>query len=505
MEMSSRENEVTRLKALIETKPRNARLMSKLSCLLAEQERVCKSSKNEVDSPISPSNMQGNERDPLYWADKAIEIAPGKPFGYMALSLVHSDSPIRQENLRKAIQLSEGLASYRTTWIGLLVRSLVDLRQEESLLVRGSLGKAAPNHPSRRALSPSEEETYAKICSALENFWIDHGLSPHSADDTEFIIKREYRLGLFFRKMEPMLLYRSRSQSHFKRVLRYLPDEHEQWSLAQFWLATMDDDSGNDQTYVKAIQRCPKSYVVGLYSTFAEGFDTLLEKLAYQTPREMRFFIDEKVRKDSDRCFSRTVDLGCGTGLSGMAFRDCSKRLEGIDLSPEMVEKAKERGCYDKLVVGDIIEIFDEEKPMSTDDSHIIDPASLVIACDVFCYIGDLEPVFAKVHNALETGGIFAFSTELLVETSDSSDKKLPYQLHNAARFAHSQEYVEELAQYEGLFAIDGMKRVVLRKNRGENVSGLLSIIRKLLIQNTAEQNFTLVSRSISSLSQSYV
>ena len=34
------------------------------------------------------------------------------------------------------------------------------------------------------------------------------------------------------------------------------------------------------------------------------------------------------------------VDLGCGTGLTGAAFKPYAKRLVGIDLSPKMIEVA---------------------------------------------------------------------------------------------------------------------------------------------------------------------
>ena len=37
-------------------------------------------------------------------------------------------------------------------------------------------------------------------------------------------------------------------------------------------------------------------------------------------------------------------DLGCGTGLAGVAFKDMAKRLDGMDLSPAMIAKAASSG-----------------------------------------------------------------------------------------------------------------------------------------------------------------
>lgn len=45
-------------------------------------------------------------------------------------------------------------------------------------------------------------------------------------------------------------------------------------------------------------------------------------------------------------------NLRCGTGLMGPLLRAHVDLLEGVDLSSGMIEKAKERGCYDKLEVG---------------------------------------------------------------------------------------------------------------------------------------------------------
>jgi predicted TPR repeat methyltransferase len=49
------------------------------------------------------------------------------------------------------------------------------------------------------------------------------------------------------------------------------------------------------------------------------------------------------------------IDLGCGTGLMGPLLRPYVGRLEGVDLSAGMVQKAKDRGCYDKLDVGELV------------------------------------------------------------------------------------------------------------------------------------------------------
>ena len=63
--------------------------------------------------------------------------------------------------------------------------------------------------------------------------------------------------------------------------------------------------------------------------------------------------------------------------------------------------------CYDKLFIGDVEDIFCTIKRPN------IHKYDLVIACDVFVYIGDLRSVFDSVRkNLCEENGLFAFSTE---------------------------------------------------------------------------------------------
>jgi len=52
----------------------------------------------------------------------------------------------------------------------------------------------------------------------------------------------------------------------------------------------------------------------------------------------------------------RVMDAGCGTGLSGLVFRNLSQHLLGVDVSRRMVQKAQARAVYDELVVGDMAE-----------------------------------------------------------------------------------------------------------------------------------------------------
>src|SRR5262249_34468402 len=99
--------------------------------------------------------------------------------------------------------------------------------------------------------------------------------------------------------------------------------------------------------------RAPAAYVRHLFDQFAPAYDRrMLEELGYQAPAILRALF--AMLKGSEARNLAILDLGCGTGLSGAAFKGLAARLDGVDLSPNMIEAAKERGIYDRLEVADL-------------------------------------------------------------------------------------------------------------------------------------------------------
>ena len=53
----------------------------------------------------------------------------------------------------------------------------------------------------------------------------------------------------------------------------------------------------------------------------------------------------------------RAADLGCGTGRTGSWLRSRGVRhVDGVDLTPEMLERSGARGVYDRLVLAELAE-----------------------------------------------------------------------------------------------------------------------------------------------------
>jgi predicted TPR repeat methyltransferase len=153
------------------------------------------------------------------------------------------------------------------------------------------------------------------------------------------------------------------------------------------------------------------------------------------------------------------LDAGCGTGLCGPLLRPLACLLEGVDLSPLMLERARDTGLYDGLYCGDMVGYL-RVRPSSTD---------VIVAADVFVYVGDLKPVFSVARLALRGGGRFAFS----VEQHEGAEA---FVLRASGRYAHSRAGIESLAHSHG-FVIHEIAPGTLRQESGEDMRGLLVVL----------------------------
>ena len=160
-----------------------------------------------------------------------------------------------------------------------------------------------------------------------------------------------------------------------------------------------------------------RAYVRTLFDQYAPRFDEALQSLAYGGPALLREAI-EKVCPHA--MFDHMLDLGCGTGLAGAAFRPRVRRLTGIDLSPAMVARARAKEAYDRLETGDLLQFLVAEQS----NGGVYD---LVVAADVFVYLFDLAPVATAVAKALSPGGLFAFTVETHAGAGVELGQKLRY------------------------------------------------------------------------------
>jgi predicted TPR repeat methyltransferase len=201
----------------------------------------------------------------------------------------------------------------------------------------------------------------------------------------------------------------------------------------------------------------PRTMVTALFDRYAPIFDDHLSQVVdYRGPQLLRAAVpDGPGTHDLD-----VLDLGCGTGLCGLVFRDLARTLTGVDLSANMLTRAHDRAIYDHLVHGELVEVLSTARAAY----------DLILAADVFIYVGDLSPVFPAVSDALRAGGRFAF----VVEADDGTD----YVLRPTRRYAHPPEYIRALARSCGL-AERSSSRAFLRKHGDQPIEGDVYLLQK--------------------------
>ena len=230
----------------------------------------------------------------------------------------------------------------------------------------------------------------------------------------------------------------------YRKAIAMKPDSPD-W---QHVLAALTGDASAKTT--------PASYVRKLFDPYARDFDDhLVGQLGYRVPGQ---FLDAILAVAPGRKFD-ILDLGCGTGLCGVRFRDVAKSLTGVDLSPAMIAKAGARGIYDRLMTADIAEALRGE------DCH-----DLILAGDLFVYVGDLGATFREAALVLRRGGLFAFS----LERHDGEG----FVLHSKVRFAHSLAYIRGLSHTHG-FAELTVREIAVRKSGAEDVPGWIVVLQK--------------------------
>jgi predicted TPR repeat methyltransferase len=183
----------------------------------------------------------------------------------------------------------------------------------------------------------------------------------------------------------------------------------------------------------------PEDYVKSLFDQYAGHFDQhLVENLRYRVPA----LLDAAIRRHLASEQMDTLDAGCGTGLCATYLRAYSRTLAGIDLSQGMLDRARELTLYDHLACRELTAFLSESAGRY----------DLIVAADVFGYIGDLAEVFEHTSSALRPHGLFCFT----VEAGSDQD----YTLGHSQRYAHSLDYVRRLALGAGFDVLEAEQQV---------------------------------------------
>lgn len=237
---------------------------------------------------------------------------------------------------------------------------------------------------------------------------------------------------------------RETSREYLKQALVINPEDR----VSSHMLHALDGDT--------QAQTSPE-YAHNLFNNYALYYDQHMQgTLGYSIPQHIaRTTHQLELPKQT-----QTLDLGCGTGLTGSVLREMSHHLTGVDIAPKMLAQAKEKGIYDELAEAEL-QVFLEGCEKSYD---------LIVAADVLPYLGDLEVLFSTIYQHMNTDGYFVFTTEI--------SEKEPWFLQTSARFSHQMEYIKKLAE-QNHFQLVNQERVPARIQNQHPLEVMLYVMKK--------------------------
>ena len=105
---------------------------------------------------------------------------------------------------------------------------------------------------------------------------------------------------------------------------------------------------------------CHNYNKVEIYDQWADTYENYVESIGYNGPKNFSKVFKNLAKEGN----IRVLDFGCGTGLLGNEIKNLfSNEVEliGVDISDNMISKAEEKGCYNKIFNANLDELCVEE------------------------------------------------------------------------------------------------------------------------------------------------
>ncbi len=366
----------------------------------------------------------------------AIERDPGMAGAHFNLGRLLQENeraPEAIESLRRTVELQPGELS-ALTCLG------------DALFAQRRLGEALRHYRDAVALAPGDAEAEYNVARTLE-FMARHA---DAADCYRRSVELEPGNDAAREGLARALHAGGRDDDALKSLHEWLAHDPGN-AVAQHLLAALGG--------AEAPERAADEYVRDTFDRFAADFDRTLGRLGYRAPELCAAALAAAVGEPAGAL--AVLDAGCGTGLCAPLLRPWARTLAGVDLSPGMLARARERGGYDTLAEGELT-------------AHLAaHPAAwdAIVSADTFCYLGALAAPLAAAHDALVPGGWLVCTLEH-DETADT------FRLHDHGRYAHAESYVRAAFAQAGFETI-ALARETLRMESGAPVAGLVVTARR--------------------------
>jgi len=135
---------------------------------------------------------------------------------------------------------------------------------------------------------------------------------------------------------------------------------------------------------------------VKLTNEFAPGYDVYVSDKTWKGPEIIFDLLSPYLHKDD-----LLMDLGMGTGLASIAFKNAGLRIYGMDGAEEMIKQCKKKNIAEEIFLSDL----------ASANFHFPDIIfNQVISNAVFHMIGDLGQIFKETSKHLKYKGYFCFT-----------------------------------------------------------------------------------------------
>jgi predicted TPR repeat methyltransferase len=151
---------------------------------------------------------------------------------------------------------------------------------------------------------------------------------------------------------------------------------------------------------------------INLYRDWASTYDIdFAKENGYQSP----FLIAKYFEKYSYIEDTPILDVGAGTGLIGECMKLSSEqKIDAIDISPEMLETAKSKQCYSKIIEADLT------RKLSIENNYY----GAIVSAGTFTY-GHIGPnALDELVRITKPNGLFIITIHSKLFKKDKFDKK---------------------------------------------------------------------------------
>ncbi len=308
----------------------------------------------------------------------------------------------------------------------------------------GELKEAIKSYQRAIRIQPNSSKSYnnlgcvlqdkGNIDSAVENYKKAIKIQPN-------YLEAHYNLGEAFMEIGQLI----EAGKCFKKALSLNPKDE---LGAKIKLASLGEGSVPEST--------PEHYLKHFYKNRAQSW---VENTPQYRGHAMVARAIEQTRIKNNSL--KILDLGCGTGSLASFLHSYADTLDGVDISPEMLTRAKKTKFYDNLYEKDLAIFLRNTK------SHF----DLIVAAAVMIHFLDLKPIFKLVSDKLSPSGSFVIS----IFKANREQKEL----NSFMMYSHSDDYIRKIAASLN-FKVCYSEHGIHEYHKKKPVDGLAYVLEKI-------------------------